>query len=240
MNKDKLFQKLKNMKQYKDYSAEELEQVVQKKLIEEELLTAFIGLRNDELKKAIQLYEQYIAEHSFESLAEKSTLINVVRDEIIKERILKQMQTENETKNGANSLSLMEEIRELEDHILSQKEKLGMMKNAEEESALNLINELKEKALTYYETHAGETYVKCPECQNLVRFLMKVDGLDPAKATFFRGTTLYNEVVLKLYHEKKITLEDAAAIHGVNTKYITLIYENIYLKELNNKNDSQN
>jgi hypothetical protein len=67
---------------------------------------------------------------------------------------------------------------------------------------------------------------------------MKVDDLEPAKATFFKGTTLYNEKVLQLYHEKKITLEDAAVIHGVTPKYITLIYENIYLKNL--KNDNQN
>jgi tRNA U34 5-carboxymethylaminomethyl modifying enzyme MnmG/GidA len=68
---------------------------------------------------------------------------------------------------------------------------------------------------------------------------MKVEGLDPAKATFFRGTTLYNEEVLKLYHQKRITIDEAAKIHGVNHKYITFIYENIYLKELNN-NDTKN
>jgi len=237
-DKDNYIQKLKNMKQHRGKSDEEYSEMANKKALEEELLNSFIGLDETETKKAIQLYDQYVTENSFESLAEKSSLINVVRDEMIKERILTQIQTDYKDKK-ANSLQLIEEIRELEAHIIVQKEKLGMLRDAESESAMDLVNELKEKALKYYEEHAGETYAKCPECQNLVRFLMKVDDLDPAKATFFRGTTLYNERVLKLYHEKKITLEDAAEIHGVNTKYITLIYQNIYLKELN-KNDSQN
>ena len=47
----------------------------------------------------------------------------------------------------------------------------------------------------------GKTYVKCPECQSLFR-LMKVDGLEPAKATMFRGTTLYNSKLMELYHYK--------------------------------------
>jgi hypothetical protein len=59
---------------------------------------------------------------------------------------------------------------------------------------------------------------------------MKIDGLEPAKATFFRGTTLYNHKLMELYHYKKITLEEMAEIFGVNHKYITFIYENIYLK----------
>jgi hypothetical protein len=127
-------------------------------------------------------------------------------------------------------MRLFEEVRELEEHILTQKEKLGMMRDAQSESALDLINELKEKALTYYNEHAGETYVKCPECQSLFRLLMKIDGLEPAKATFFRGTTLYNQKLMELYHYKKVTLEEVSEIMGVNPKYITFIYENIYLK----------
>ena len=114
--------------------------------------------------------------------------------------------------------------------IMQLKEKLGMLKNKEDGDALDLINELKEKALTYYNEHAGETYVKCPECQNLFRLLMKIDGLEPAKATFFRGTTLYNQKLMELYHYKKVSLEEVAEIMGVNPKYITYIYENIYLK----------
>jgi len=224
------------MKQYASYSDEELKILVDKKIEEEQLLTAFVGLNEEEKQKAIQLYDQYVSEHSFESLAEKSTLINLVYLEILNDRIKMFIEQEGKDKKGAIPLRMTEQLVENTNQIMSLKEKLGMMKDADSENALELINELKEKALAYYNEHAGETYVKCPECQNLFRLLMKVDGLEPAKATFFRGTTLYNQKLMELYHYKKVSLEEVADILGVNHKYVTFIYENIYLK----KNDSQN
>jgi len=231
MEKEKLFQRYRNMIQYKNLSDEELSQLVDKKIQEEELLTAFIGLNDTEKTKAIQLYNQYVTEHSFESLAEKSTLINLVYLEILNDRVKLFIEQEGNEKKGAIPLRMTEQLVANTNQIMELKEKLGMMKNKADESALDLINELKEKALTYYNEHAGETYVKCPECQSLFRLLMKVDGLEPAKATFFRGTTLYNVKLMELYHYKKVTLEDCAEIMGVNSKYITFIYENIYLKK---------
>ena len=236
MDKDKLFQKYRNMKQYASYTDDELKALVEKKIQEEELLTAFVGLGEDEKQKAIQLYDQYVSEHSFESLAEKSTLINLVYLEILNDRIKMFIEQEGKDKKGAIPLRMTEQLVENTNQIMSLKEKLGMMKDADSENALELINELKEKALAYYNEHAGETYVKCPECQSLFRLLMKVDGLEPAKATFFRGTTLYNQKLMELYHYKKVSLEEVADILGFNHKYVTFIYENIYLK----KNDSQN
>ena len=236
MDKDRLLKKLKNMKQYKDLSEEELIKIIDQKQQEEELLNSFIGLNETEKVKALQLYDRYITEHSFESLAEKSTLVNLVYLEILNDRIKLFIEQEGKEKSGAIPIRMTEQLIENTNQIMSLKEKLGMMRDAESESSLDLKKELEEKALTYYNEHAGETYVKCPECQSLFRLLMKIDGLEPAKATFFKGTTLYNQKLMELYHYKKITLDEMAEILGVNTKYITFIYENLYLK----KNDTQN
>ena len=230
MDRDREIQRQTNLKQNQGKSPEEIAEIVDKKIREEELLTAFVGLGDTEKHKAIQLYEQYVSEHSFEALAEKSTLINLVYLEILNDRIKMFIEQEGKDKNGAIPLRMTEQLVANTTQIMELKERLGMMKDADTENALDLINELKEKALAYYETHAGETYVKCPECQSLFRLLMKIDGLEPAKATFFRGTTLYNQKLMELYHYKKVTLEDCAEIMGVNHKYITFIYENIYLK----------
>jgi hypothetical protein len=236
MDKELWKKQNKNLKQYKKLSEEEYDKVAEQKCREEELLTAFVGLSDTEKQKALQLYDQYVSEHSFESLAEKSTLINLVYLEILNDRIKLYIEQEGKDKQGAIPLKMTEQLVNNTTQVMNLKEKLGMMKDADSESALELINELKEKALNYYEEHAGETYVRCPECQNLFRLLMKVDGLEPAKATFFRGTTLYNEKLMELYHYKKITKEEVAAVLGVHINYVDFIYNNLYLK----KNDSQN
>jgi len=235
MDRDRLIQQQTNLKQNKGKSSEEIIEIVDKKIQEEELLTAFVGLNDIEKQKALGLYDQYISEHSFESLAEKSTLINLVYLEMLNDRVKMYIEQEGKEKNGAIPLRMTEQLVANTTQIMELKEKLGMMRDADSENALDLINELKEKALTYYNEHAGETYVKCPECQNLFRLLMKIDGLEPAKATFFRGTTLYNAKLMELYHYKKVTLEEVAEIMGVHHKYITFIYENIYLKKSEEK-----
>lgn len=235
-DKDKKIKQLGKLKQNKNKSPEELEKLAEQKCREEELLTAFVGLSDIEKQKALQLYDQYVSEHSFESLAEKSTLINLVYLEILNDRIKLYIEQEGKDKQGAIPLKMTEQLVNNTTQVMNLKEKLGMMKDADSESALELINELKEKALNYYEEHAGETYVKCPECQNLFRLLMKIDGLEPAKATFFKGTTLYNIKLMELYHYKKLTKKEVAEILGVHTNYVDFIYENIYLK----KDDSQN
>ena len=230
MNRDREIQKQTNLKQNKDKSPEEIAEIVDKKIREEELSQSFVGLNETETKKALNLYDCYVSEHSFESLAEKSTLVDLVYLEILNDRIKMFIQQEGEDKNGAVPLRMNERLTFNTTQITQLKETLGMLKDKEDESALDLKNELEEKALKYYDEHAGETYVKCPECQNLFRLLMKVDDLLPAKATFFRGTTLYNEKLMELYHYKKVTITELAEIFGVNDKYITFIYENIYLK----------
>lgn len=237
MDKDKEIKRLKSLKQYANLSEEELIKIVDKKLIAKELTSSFIGLKDNEIEKAIGLYNKYVEESSFESLAEKSSLKNLVYLEILKERVQQFIKTEGDEKQGAIPLAMTEKLLFLDAQIMKNKETLGLLKEKDNDSFLKVWDELKKKAINYYNEHAGETYVKCPECQKLFRLLMKIDNLEVVKATFFKGTTLYNERVLQLYHEKKITLEDAAEILGVHTKYIIYIYENLYLKE---KNDTQN
>ena len=234
MDKDKLIQKYRNMVQYKNLSDEELEQLVQKKIDEEGLLTAFVGLSDTEKQKAIQLYDQYVSEHSFESLAEKSTLINLVYLEMLNDRVKLYIEKEGKDKQGAIPLRMTEQLVFNNTQIMQFKEKLGMMRDADSENALELMNELKEKALTYYNEHAGCTVVKCPHCQQLFNLLMDVTNLIPEKCSFFKGTLLYNLPLLNLYHNKKITKEEVANVLGVHQNYVDFIYNNLYLKELDN------
>jgi hypothetical protein len=235
MDKDKLLKKLKNMKQYKDLPPEELEKVVQKKIDEEVLLTAFVGIDDTKKPKAIQLYEQYLSENSFESLAEKSTLIDLVYLEMLNDQIKEYIEQEQKEHKGALPVKMMEQLVTNNTQILELKEKLGMMKDADSENALDLINELKEKALAYYEEHAGCTVVKCPHCQELFNLLMDITNLKPEKCSFFKGTMLYNLPLLNLYHLKKVSKTEVAEVLGVHENYVDFIYNNLYLKELSNE-----
>lgn len=231
LDREKYFKKLKTLNQYKNFSEEELYKVIDLKLLEEELVNSFVGLNDKEKDKAIQLYDKYVTENSFENLAEKSSLTNLVYLEALNDRIKLFIDKESQEKNGAIPLHMVEQLISNNEQIMKLKDQLGMLKNKENDSFIIAWDELKKKALDYYSSHAGETYVKCPECQKMFRLLMKIDGLDVAKASFFKGTSLYNEPLLKLYHQKRLSKEEVADILGVHSKYILFIYNNIYLKE---------
>lgn len=237
MDKDKLLKRYRNLPHFKGLSDEEIMKKIDAKQLEEELASEFVGLSSEEKKKALALFEKYVEENSFESLAEKSTLATIVYLEMLNERIKNYIEKEGNEKDGAVPLKMTEQLVINTQQITQLKEKLGMLKDSESDTALNLINELKEKALKYYDEHAGETYVKCPYCTQLFRLLMKVDNLEPAQATFFKKTTLYNAKLMELYHKKRITIEEMSEIFGVHAKYITFIYENIYLRDINDKKD---
>lgn len=110
MDREKLFQQYRNLKQNTGKPDEEIWQLVDKKLNEESLLNAFVGLDEIEKQKAINLYDQYVSEHSFESLAEKSTLVSLVYLEILNDRIKIFIELEGKQKQGAIPLRMNEQL----------------------------------------------------------------------------------------------------------------------------------
>ena len=229
--REALFNRKRGLKQYQKLSDEELFKIVDRELEELELKKSFIGFKDQELERALSLYYKYLDENSFENLAEKSSLITLVYLEILKERIQEFIKKEEIEKNGAIPLQMAEKILEIDTQIMEIKEKLSMLKDKNDSTFVKTWEELKKKALTYYNEHAGCTTVKCPHCQKLFNLLMDVSNLTPEKCSFFRGTTLYNEKLMKLYEEKRLTIDEVAEILGVHPKYINFIFENIYLKD---------
>lgn len=236
MNKQTLFKRLKRLKQNLNKSEEEIWQQVNRNLAEKELVKSFSGLMDDEVKKATKLYYKYVDEHSFESIAERSTLINLVYKEILKERMQDFIKKENEEKKGAIPLQMVSQMMELDAQILTDKKGLGMLSGGSGASIYQLWKDLETKCLKYYEEHAAEFQNKCPYCNKLFPSILPPEKLEPQKSSWFKGTDLYNEEVFNLYHNKTITEEEAAKILGVSKFYVPYIYKEVYLKE---KNDSQ-
>ena len=230
MDREQAIQKRLNLKQNKGKTYEEIAVQYDKEQEEESLLMSFTGIAGDKQQKALKLYQQYLAENSFESQAEKSTLINVVYLEMLNDQIKEYIEQEQKEKKGAIPLRMTEQLVINNTQILSLKKVLGMLKDAESDSALDLFNELKEKCLKYYEEHAAEFEFKCPHCLQFSPMILPPDKLESVPSTWFRGTDLYNEEVMNLYHNKIITREQAAKILGTHTSYVEHIYQNIFLR----------
>jgi len=230
-NREDLIAHYSRMKQFKNLPKEEIEKLVDKRIANEELKNSFVGLKDDEVEKAVEKYNKYLIEHSFENPTEKDILITIVYLEILKQRIQEFIKTESEQKQGALPMRMTEKLLEIDTQIMMNKEKIGMLKAEKQDTIAHKWEELRQKCLKYYEEHAAEFYQKCPHCKNLFASILPPDKLEPSISSWFKRTTLYNEEVFNLYHAGKLTAEEAGKIMGVSKFYIELQYKEIYIKE---------
>jgi len=204
------------------------------KTSEEKIYFSFC-IDEKEINFVRNLLNRYLSQRSFENEAEKDLLKQLLYTSLLIDRLQIILNTAYQKSNPEMNVHMIERMQELTNQSISFKKQLGLI--AEETEQANWVEyqkALDKKALQYFSEHAGETYTRCPECKKIIRLLMKVDNLTPAQATFFRGTTLFNRDLYQMYHDKRITLEEMAKIFGVSNREITYLYENLFLKEIEN------
>ena len=233
----KIEKKLRNLKQNKDKTEEEISFLAQEELNRKKIIGSLtFCITNEERKFATNLLTKYLEESSIESNADRDTLRQLIDFEILVERIKSYLNIEYGKANPAIPTHMLDELRKNNELILKLKESLRLINQEKTQSSwVETWEMLKKKALKYYETHAGCNTTKCPECQNVFRLMMDTTDLKIGKETFFRGTILYNEPLYGLYHQKKLAKEEMAEVFGVSPDFIDFLYNWIYLKERQNK-----
>jgi hypothetical protein len=227
---EKRVKKLRLLKQYSSLTDEQLVTLAQEQLQKADGMT--MAIDDDERKFAKNLLDKYLAQRSFEDNSERETLNMLIDLEVIRERIKQFMNKESNEKDGAIPLHMLEKLNEITEQIMKLKESLGMTnKQKEEQDFLKIYGELEQKALKYYEEHKGCNTVRCPHCTQLFHLLFDAEKYKPVKATWWKGTVLYNKDLFELYDQRIITKEKLAKILGVSDFYIDLLHNDIYLKE---------
>jgi hypothetical protein len=234
---ERIKNRLRNLKQNVNLSDEEIGKLAQEQLEKTEILGSLTFVLPEEMDFATTLLEKYLAESSIESAAEKDTLRQLIDLEVLLERIKKLLNTEYSKANPAIPVQLLSQVTEINNQIIQVKENLGLTKS-EDVNFINTWELLKKKALKYYEEHAGCNIVKCPYCQQLFHLLIDRTDYKEIKSTWFKNSILYNKKLFDLYHNKIITKENVAEVLGVSLMYVELIYDQLYLKELE-QNDKQ-
>jgi len=224
--------KLRNLRQNKNLTEEQLDIMAKEKLDKHKILSNLTMCSNDDEKKMAEvLLEQYLSERSFENYAEIDTLRQLIDMEILAERVKAILKTEYGKANPTIPTHMLQELREINAQVLEFKKSLKLVNDKENSNGLEEWKNLEQKALAYYESHKGCNILKCPYCSSLFEIRMRTENLEAKQAILFRGTVLYNESLYKLYNEKRITVEEMAKIFDVSVNFIELLYQNIYLKE---------
>ena len=217
-----------SQKQNKGKSLEECTSIAKENLERREILNSLTGCLPSELEWAKGLLENYLAESSLSSYAEKDTLRQLIYLEVILERVKVYINKETEKANPVPPIQMLEQLQYLNKQIIEIKTILGLTQKEDQKTVLDEWNKLKTKALNYYKENAGCNVVKCPECKKLFMILKDMKSCVETKLPWFKKTILYNQKLYELYDQKKLTAEEMALIFGVSVDYITYIYETEY------------
>ena len=180
---EKISIKLKNLKQNKNLSNEQIMELAKEELERRNIVdTLAFCVDEDEKKLARELLDRYLSQGSVESESDKDTLKSLIDLQIIAERIKKNLNTEAAKANAGIPTHVLQELRETNEQIQEFKEKLGLtQKNRQSATFLDTWDKLKRKAVKYYEEHKGCNVTKCPYCQNIIQSVLRTDLLTPEK-----------------------------------------------------------
>jgi len=224
--------KLKNLKQYRGKSKEELASLAKANLEKQDIIGSLTFCINDEEKKfASNLLEKYLEDSSLEKTAEKDTLRILIDNSVLIERIKQTLNTEYNKSNPYIPHQMLDQLQNLNKQNLELKDKLGLTSTEKEKDFIDYWNQLYEKALAYYKENAGCNIARCPYCQKLFYILKNMKEHHTEKIPMFKKTMLYNKKLFELYEQKRITKEEITNILGVSEDYISYIYSNIYENE---------
>lgn len=228
-----IIKQLRNLPQYRNKSEAELETIAKTKLAKDSIIDNLAFCLPEEKEFAAELLEEYLAESSITSFSDKQLLSQLIDTEVLMARIKKELKKEYEKGNPAIPLQMSEELRNLMEQDYTLKERLGLTKEKESQSAMAEWEKLKAKALAYYKEGGGSNLCRCPYCQKTFLILKDLKNCHIEKFPLFKKTTLYNQKLFELYEQNRITKEEMATVLGCGVDYIEFIFQKVYLTEKN-------
>lgn len=253
MTKSQIKRKIKqiqSLKQYGNYSPDELEKEAIRLLKEEDYKIDWVGFScKEEVKRANKLYSEYLIHYPYiESFSDLDDLKMLVSNMILIERLDILMSEREKTKISKYDIDAR---RELSNQILNLKNTLGLSKARKQESWKGFWIGLKKRVAYYLNNSRGSFEFKCPSCGEFALLVLKIKDYNTFPFKFFKGTVLYNYWLFKMMEEGKITKDDLIKIFDDYKKepqedksnprlsdYVDWIYNKIYLKEKNQIKES--
>jgi len=229
----KHFQKLKNLKQYKEISEEELLRLAEKRANEELANIDNLVTDTEEKKLAKKLLGKYLDDFDIDNVADRNTVNALVLLEIIHVRLQTLLNEKHASAKGAVPLQTLEAMHKNLDKIADLKNKLGLTKKQEEQDPLKVLTTLKKRFEKYINEHRDDFLVKCWKCGEMILLRRQTTDYISGKHPFLKDNVLYNEPLLKLVVENKITAEEAAKVLETSSDYIEWVIKEHYLKEVN-------
>lgn len=218
-----LFNKFKHLKQYENYSDEELMEVVRQKLEEYDVDLDVNNLFPDKESRnqAKQLLQKYLKSYTIETISDKNTLKQLIYLEVIHKKLQDKL---NEiTKLGTQKpipIQAVDVLHRNLEKIQFLKESLGISKD-DASSVENTIQSLKRKFEAWRKNNQASRSLCCPHCGRMVLLKIRTKYWEEQKHPLFKDRILGNKELIRLYKIGKLTVKEVAEVLEVSEDYIS-------------------
>jgi hypothetical protein len=234
---ERIFKKLKNLAQYKDFADLDLWKIAMEKINEDEKTSDDLDVEgmfvdSVEKKEAKGLLKRYLRNYTFDSESEKNTVKQLVFLEVFNNRLQRELNTYHQEKQPA-PVKTVEALHANLSQISNLKAQLGIRKDSKssQSDAYLAFETLKRKMKRWQEENQGSRTLLCPHCGKMTLLRINMDAWTAQKHPFFIDRVLANKHLMLLYRDNKINQDDVAKVLETSTDYVTWLLDKIFPKQ---------
>jgi len=227
------YNKIKNLRQYKNFSEEDKRRVAYGRAIEYQVDVDSLFVSVEDKKSAKVLVRKYLDDYTPETVSDINTLRSILFLEVLNSRLQDELNSAKEDKQDIN-LKTVETIHKNLNQILVLKNSLGLTKDKKSGNAKSLDQKIKlmrKQFQVWMENNQASREAVCPYCAQQFLLRIRMEHWEEQKHPFFKDRILYNKPLIDLYLEKTITKEKVAEILECAPDYIDWVLEKVHRNE---------
>lgn len=221
------YNKVKNLKQYKNYTEPQLRQLAYRRAIEHQVDINSLFLDKNDRKEAQQLLKKYLDDYMPETVSDINTLGSILFLEIINFRLQQQLNKDKESNEDVD-IKTVETIHKNLNQILILKESLGLTgvkKSSNVKSLEQKIALMRKQFRVWCDQNQASREVGCPYCKQQFLLMIRTDSWEAKKHPYFRDRVLGSVPLVNLYFKNRITKKDVANILECSEDYVDWLIE---------------
>lgn len=224
------YNKIKNLRQYKNFSEEDLRRVAYGRAVEYQVDVDSLFVHKEDQVAAKTLVRKYLDDYTPETVSDINTLRSILFLEVLNSRLQDELNKAKEKDQDMN-IRTVETIHKNLNQILVLKGSLGLTRDKKDGNVKSLDQKIKlmrKQFQVWMEQNQASREVVCPYCAQHFLLHIRMEHWEAQKHVYFKDRILYNKKLVELYLEKRLTKEEIAIILECSPDYIDWLVEKMW------------
>ena len=200
------YNKIKNLRQYKNYSEEEKRRVAYGRAVEYQIDVGSLFVNEEDRTAAKILVRKYLDDYTPETVSDINTLRSILFLEVLNGRLQDELNSAKEAKRDIN-LRTVETIHKNLNQILVLKGSLGLTKDKKSGNIKSLDQKIKlmrKQFKVWMENNQATREAVCPYCAQHFLLRIRMEHWKEQKHPYFKDRILFSKPLVQLYLEKRV------------------------------------